>query len=135
MIRTYQDLRQLGTLKERFDYLSLGGQVGYTTFGFDRWMNQQFYTSRQWRQVRNVVIDRDRGCDLGIEGFEVHQRIAIHHMNPMTPEDIKRGLGHILDPNYLISTSHNTHNAIHFGDAKLLPRVRRERATGDTKLW
>lgn len=135
MIRTYRDLRPLRTLEERFHYLALGGQVGYTTFGFDRWMNQKFYTSRQWRSVRNLVIDRDRGCDLGIEGFELHDRVYIHHMNPMTPDDIKHGEGRILDPEFLISASHNTHNAIHYGDEKLLPRVRKERTTGDTKLW
>lgn len=134
-IRTYSELLERETLLERFKYLSLGGQVGYATFGFDRWMNQKFYTSRQWRQVRNEVIARDRGCDLGVEGFEVHSRVAIHHMNPMTPNDIKHGEGRILDPEFLICTSHNTHNAIHYGDAKLLPRPMTERATGDTKLW
>lgn len=134
-IRTYSELRQLQTFRERFDYLALHGRVGDATFGFDRWMNQQFYQSFEWRQLRHRVIARDNGCDLGVEGYEIHDRIYIHHMNAMTPEDIKHGNDEILDPAFLICTTHATHNAIHYGDDRLLPRVVTERRPGDTKLW
>lgn len=134
-LRRYSELRRLGTFEERFDYLSLKGRVGESTFGFDRWINQQFYTSRQWRQVRNEVIVRDGGCDLGIEGYEIHDRIYIHHMNPMTVNQIESGDPSILDPEFLISVTHNTHNAIHYGDASLLPKPLVDRKPGDTKLW
>lgn len=134
-IRTYSELRRLETFEERFDYLKLGGEVGYSTFGFDRWLNQNFYRSIMWRRVRNSVIVRDNGCDLGIEGFDIHRGLIVHHMNPMSPDDIKHGELWILDPNYLISTSHQTHNAIHFGDESLLPRGPVERRAGDTRLW
>ena len=133
--RSYTELSQLRTLEERFRYLALRGQVGASTFGHDRYINQMFYTSREWRHLRNHVIARDRGCDLGVSGFEVFDRIAIHHMNPMTVEDIAHGNDAILDPEFLISASHQTHNAIHYGDEKLLPRVYIARRRGDTKLW
>ena len=135
MIKTYRELRRRETLEERFQYLSLGGRVGYSIFGFERWMNQKFYTSKQWRDIRNVIIARDNGCDLGIEGHEIHDRVLIHHMNPITPEDLRKGLGHVLDPEFLICVRHSTHNAIHYGDAKLLPRQVIQRTAGDTKLW
>lgn len=134
-IRSYSELRRLDTLEERFEYLRLGGYVGDKTFGFDRWINQRFYTSPQWRQVRNHIISRDDGCDLGVKGFEIHSRLYIHHLNPMTRADITEGDESILDPEYLITTTHITHNAIHYGDARLLPRVPVERRPGDTKLW
>lgn len=134
-IRTYRDLRRLDTFKERFDYLALHGAVGEATFGFDRWMNQKFYTSYEWRQLRHQIIVRDNGCDLGIEGYEIHARLVIHHMNPITVDDIKHGSMDILDPEFLITTTHDTHNAIHYGDEKLLPRPFVERRPGDTKLW
>ena len=134
-IRTYSELRQLSTFKERFEYLALHGAVGDATFGFDRWMNQKFYTSYEWRQLRFRIIARDEGCDLGVEGHEIFDRVVIHHMNPMTPNDIKQGNMDILDPRFLISTCHDTHNAIHFGDERLLPRPFVERRPGDTKLW
>lgn len=134
-IRCYSELRRLSTLKERYDYLKLNGAVAQSTFGFDRWMNQQFYTSREWRQVRNHIIVRDNGCDLGVDGYEIHQRIAIHHMNPMTVTDISSGDSSILDPEFLIAVAHLTHNAIHYGDERLLPRPLVERRAGDTKLW
>ena len=133
--RTYRELRRIETFEERYHYLALRGVVGDSTFGFDRYINQQFYTSRQWRQVRNHVIARDNGCDLGIEGFEIHSKVIIHHMNPMTAEDIIHGDEDILDPEFLITTTHQTHNAIHYGDEKLLPRSFVERRPGDTKLW
>jgi len=134
-IRTYSELRQISTFKERFEYLALHGAVGDATFGFDRWMNQKFYTSYEWRQLRYRIIARDEGCDLGVEGHEIFDKVVIHHMNPMTPNDIKHGNMDILDPRFLISTSHDTHNAIHFGDERLLPRPFVERRPGDTKLW
>lgn len=135
MIRRYSELRRLNTLKERFDYLKLNGRVGEATFGWDRWINQQFYTSREWRQRRFDVIARDLGCDLGVEGYEIHKGLYIHHMNPLSAEDIKAGNVDILDPEYLITVTHRTHNAIHYGDEKLLPRPLVERHAGDTKLW
>lgn len=134
-IRSYRDLRRIDSFEERFDYLSLSGRVGESTFGFDRYINQQFYTSRQWRQVRELVIVRDLGCDLGIDGYEIHEKIYIHHMNPMTVEDIEHGESSILDPDFLISTTHRTHNAIHYGDKSLLVQPLTERRPGDTRLW
>lgn len=134
-IRTYSELRRLNTFTERYDYLRLKGVVGEPTFGYERYHNQRFYTSRQWKIVRDHVISRDLGLDLGAEGFVIHDRIIIHHMNPMTPEDIIHGDESILDPEFLITTTHKTHNAIHYGDASLLTQVLIERRPGDTKLW
>ena len=134
-IRTYSELRRLKTFDERFEYLRMAGDVGYSTFGFDRWLNQRFYRSHVWKQARNSVIIRDNGCDLGIEGFEIHTDLIVHHINPMSPDDIKHGELWILDPIYLITTSLPTHNAIHFGDEGLLPRGPITRLPGDTKLW
>lgn len=133
--RRYRELRRLETFEERFDYLSLAGQVGEATFGFDRWVNQRFYTSPQWRRVRDFVVVRDNGCDLGVPGHEVHVDILVHHMNPMTVEDIVEGADWILDPEFLITTSKRTHNAIHYGDESLIPRPVVARQPGDTKLW
>ena len=135
MIRTYSELRRLDTLEERFAYLALKGRVGESTFGFDRYMNQMFYTSREWRNVRHRVIVRDQGCDLGIEGYDIHKGLVIHHLNPMTVANIKNGDPEILDPEFLITTTLMTHNAIHYGDERLLPQVVVERTRGDTKLW
>jgi len=135
MKRTYDELSKLDTFEKRFRYLALDGEVGAATFGFDRWINQRFYTSREWRQVRNLVIDRDQGCDLGIEGREIFGRLVIHHMNPMSVNEIVHGDGGILDPDALITTTHRTHNAIHYGDERQLPRQLIERKPGDTKLW
>lgn len=134
-IRTYSDLRQLDSFYDRFDYLSLGGEVGERTFGFDRWINQQFYKSKEWRDVRNRVITRDDGCDLGCGGFEIFADLLVHHMNPLTVDAIEHGESWILDPEFLITTSLNTHNAIHYGDERLLPRGPIVRQPGDTKLW
>lgn len=135
MIRTYAVLRRLRTFEERYLYLRLHADVGEATFGFDRHINQQFYRSREWKQVRHEVIIRDQGCDLGIEGHEIHGTLLIHHMNPMLIDDIRHGDGIILDPNFLITTSHRTHNAIHYGDESQLPRELVERRAGDTRLW
>lgn len=134
-IRTYSELRRLPTFDERFDYLVLRGEVGVATFGFDRWVNQQFYQSRQWQYVRNHVVFRDGACDLGVPGHEIYVRLLVHHMNPVTAEDLQRGEEWILDPEYLITTTHRTHNAIHYGDASLVSRPPVERRPGDTKLW
>ena len=132
--RRYSELRRLETFEERFDYLRLVGEVGGVTFGRDRWLNQQFYTSLQWKRVRDEVILRDNGCDLGVPGHEVRFGLLVHHMNPMTVEDIEQGSSWILDPEFLICTSKQTHNAIHYGGD--LPRRRPvERRPGDTKLW
>lgn len=135
MIRTYKELRRLETFEDRYNYLKLQGVVGASTFGFDRWMNQAFYTSREWRLIRNHIIVRDNGCDLGIDGYEMHDRIYIHHINPMSVAHIAQGDEDTLDPEYLIATSHRTHNAIHYGDEKLLRQPLVPRSAGDTKLW
>jgi len=126
----------MSSFEDRYHYLELRGSVGRATFGFDRYINQRFYTSREWKQTRNFVIDRDGGCDLGVEGFEIQSRILIHHINPITPEDITDRLENILDPEFLITTTHTTHNAIHYGDASKLARQAFDvRTPGDTKLW
>lgn len=132
--RSYSELRRLDTFDERFDYLSLVGQVGEPTFGSNRWVNQRFYTSPQWKQVRDYVLVRDNGCDLGLPGYEVHHGLLVHHMNPMTVDDIVEGQDWILDPEFLICTSKQTHNALHYGGESPRQRVV-ERRAGDTKLW
>jgi hypothetical protein len=134
-IRTVSGLLQSSTLTSRFNYLSLKGEVGRATFGFDRYLNQRFYTSREWRRVRDFVITRDNGCDLGVPGYEIHSKLLIHHMNPMTPKQITDFDESVLDPEYLITTTHRTHNAIHFGNVQLLPKPFAERSRGDTRLW
>lgn len=134
-IRSYSELRRLETLEERYDYLRLVGQVGDATFGYDRWMNQAFYRSAQWRHIRQHVILRDEACDLGIDGYQIHTGLYIHHMNPMTPEDIEGGESSILDPEFLITVTHRTHNAIHYGSRRQLPQPPVVRRPGDTKLW
>lgn len=135
-IRTYSELSKLATFKERFNYLSLNGQVGKDTFGFDRIFNQKFYTSKEWRHIRDLVIVRDNGCDLGIEGYDiVGQNLIIHHINPISLEDIESKSDMLLNPEYLITTTHNTHNAIHYGDDKLLITGPIQRSKNDTCPW
>ena len=134
-IRTYSELITLPTFEERFKYLQLNGQVGKDTFGFDRYINQNFYRSLEWKRIRDKVILRDNGCDLGVEGYEIHGRILIHHMNPITTRDIESMSEYLLNPEYLISTVHNTHNAIHYGDESLLITVPIERTKNDTCPW
>ena len=134
-IRSYSELSRLETFEERFEYLSLRGDVASETFGFNRWVNQQFYTSREWRQLRQKAILRDQACDLGVDGYDIHHKLIVHHMNPLTEEDITHGTRHALDLEFLICTTHDTHNAIHFGDASLLPKPYEPRRPGDTKLW
>lgn len=135
MMKTNTELCQLETFDERFDYLALKSRIGVATFGFERHLNQQFYTSRTWRDVRRTVIARDRGLDLAIPGREIYNKIIIHHMNPMTIEDIEDGNPDIIDPEFLISVSHETHNAIHYGDKSRLPQPWTERKPGDTLFW
>jgi hypothetical protein len=134
-IRTYSELSRLHTFDDRYQYLKLSGVVGESTFGFDRWINQKFYRSWEWKATRDAVIVRDNGCDLGIPGFEIHRGLLVHHMNPVSMNDIMHGEEWILDPNFLITTSQRTHNAIHYGDESLLPREPVTRKSGDTKLW
>ena len=134
-MRTYSEFSRLATFEDRFAYLKLGGAVGRETFGFDRYLNQDFYRSREWRNVRNAVIARDYGRDLGVEGHEIHDRVYVHHMTPMTPDDIKHSNADILNPEYLVCVSLLTHNAVHYGDESLLPKKHVDRRPGDTLLW
>lgn len=134
-VRTYSELRRLATFEDRFEYLKLEGGVGLATFGFDRWINQRFYRSREWKQARDYVILRDGSCDLGVPGHELRWGLLIHHMNPMTLNDIQHDGESTLDPEFLITTSLQTHNAIHYGTADGLPRIPIERKSGDTRLW
>lgn len=134
-IRTYSELIRIPTFHERFEYLALGGIVGQQTFGENRYLNQNFYRSREWRRIRNEVIIRDHGCDLAILGREIYDKIYVHHMNPITEEDFDRNYDLIIDPEYLICTSFNTHQAITFGDRNHLFSLPRERRKGDTTLW
>ena len=134
-IRTYSELITLPTFKERYEYLRLNGRVGEETFGYDRYMNQTFYKSREWLNIRDEVIIRDNGCDLGVEGYEIHGRILIHHMNPITIDDILQRSDFLLNPEYLISTIKRTHDAIHYGDENLLIDVPIERTKNDTCPW
>ena len=126
---------QLRTFEERFEYLKLGGVVGRSTFGYDRYLNQIFYTSWEWRHVRRDIIARDNGCDLGIPGRDIPDRIIVHHINPITMEDIESRNPIVLDPNNLICVSHNTSNALHYSSASLLTTLPPTRKKGDTKLW
>lgn len=135
MNRSYTEMLTHKTFESRFEYLSLKGQVGMKTFGFERWMNQSFYNSTDWRNLRHHIIARDEGLDLGMPGYEIYDRILIHHINPMTIQDFELGNPAILDPNNLITTTHITHNAIHYGDSSLLMLPPVERKPGDTILW
>ncbi|ASR80258.1 HNH endonuclease [Arthrobacter phage Heisenberger] len=135
MIRTYSELIQYNTFEDRFNYLALKGSVAAQTFGHERYLNQDFYRSRAWKQVRRDVIARDLGCDLGLEGFEIHNKIIVHHMNPMSADNIIHGDQDILNMEYLISVTHKTHNGIHYGDDSVIPKPYVERRPGDTRLW
>lgn len=136
MIRTYSELIQLPTFEERFRYLALNGQVGKDTFGYDRYLNQMLYKNNKWRSLRNVIIMRDNGCDLAMEGYDIPGRIYVHHMNPLTKEDIESNTEFLWNPEYLICVSFDTHNAIHYGDNSYLTRNQViERKAGDTRLW
>lgn len=136
IIRTYSELTLLPTFEERFRYLKLGGKVGADTYGFDRYLNQQFYQhDPMWRSSRDTVIIRDNGCDLGVEGYEIHGKIIVHHMNPVTMDDIIKKRDWIYDPEFLICTVHNTHNAIHYGDEHLLTKAPIVRTKNDMCPW
>lgn len=134
-IRTYSELIRLPTFIERYRYLRLSGHVGQETFGYDRYLNQLLYTSGKWRSLRDEIIIRDSGCDLGHEGFEIHGRIIVHHMNPITIEDIENESEYVFNPEFLICTTHNTHSAIHYGDESLLITAPVERRKNDTCPW
>jgi hypothetical protein len=135
MIRTFTELSNLQTFEDRFRYLQLNGTVGKETFGFDRFINQEFYRSTEWKAVRDLVILRDNGCDLGAEGREIYGKIYIHHMNPVNPKDIQTKSEFLLNPEYLITTTHATHNAIHYGDETLLIKAPVNRSKYDTCPW
>lgn len=134
-IRTYSELITIPTFRGRYEYLKLKGLVGQETFGYDRYLNQVFYKSREWMDIRDYVIVRDNGCDLGIPGHEIHERILIHHMNPITKEDILQRSEFLLDPEYLISTIKITHDAIHYGDENILMDEPIVRTKNDTCPW
>ena len=134
-IRTYSELILLPTFEERFKYLQLNGRVGDNTFGFDRYINQNFYRSAEWKRIRDLVIMRDNGCDLALEGYEIYGRILIHHMNPITVKDVDLSTEYLMNPEYLICVTHNTHNAIHYGDEKLINKGPVVRTKNDTCPW
>lgn len=133
--RSYSELLQFKTFEDRYEYLKLAGEVGNPTFGYDRYFNQHFYHSSEWRRTRNVIILRDNGCDLGLEGYEIKGRIYIHHINPVTKTDIEENSDILFDPNNLICVTFDTHNAIHYGDQRTLPKTPIERVPGDTCPW
>ena len=133
--RCYSELSKLKTFEERLEYLKLDGTVGDETFGYDRYLNQQFYRSAEWRRIRNQVIIRDMGCDLGIEGYDIHGRILIHHMNPVNEKDILCHSQNLVDPEFLIAVSHQTHNAIHYGNTEAIMVPPIERTANDTCPW
>ena len=135
MMRTYSELSKLKTFKERFEYLKLDGLIGEETFGWDRYLNQVFYKSPEWKSTRDKVIVRDNGRDLGVEGYDIFGKIIIHHMNPMSLGDIANRNPDIFNPEYLICVSHETHNAIHYGDANQLNLGPIERTVNDTCPW
>ena len=135
IIRTYSELITFPTFEERFKYLQLEGSVGKDTFGYDRYLNQLFYKTAEWKRLRQDLIIRDNGCDLGVEGREIYGRIIIHHLNPITKDDIVRRTEYLLNPDFLICTTHNTHNAIHYGDESLLCLGPIERKPNDTCPW
>lgn len=135
-IRTYSELITLPTFEDRYRYLRLKGRVGEETFGYDRYLNQILYQrSQRWKAIRDFVIIRDEGCDLGMYGYEIADKIIVHHMNPITIADIENERDYVFDPEFLISTSHNTHNAIHYGDESLLIKAPIERYANDTCPW
>lgn len=134
-IRTYSELVHIPTFEERFEYLKLMGQVGNETFGFDRYLNQQFYRSKEWKDLRHHIFVRDNGCDLGIEGRDIYGRFLIHHMNPISIEDISNSTDYLLNPDFLITVTSNTHNAIHYGDKSLLTTEPIVRSKNDTCPW
>ena len=135
-IKCYAELNLLPTFEERFEYLKLGGGVGTSTFGFDRYLNQKFYRSSQWKKIRDQIIIRDNGCDLGVEGYDIYNKILIHHMNPLRADDILNESEYLLNPEYLISVSNKTHDAIHYSNYdSIKPSYILERQPNDTCPW
>lgn len=134
-IKTYSELITLPSFEQRFAYLQLKGTVGKDTFGYDRYLNQYFYSTKEWKDFRRSIIIRDTGCDLGIDGRKIHGVIVLHHLNPITVEDVLERRKCLLDPENVICTSHNTHNAIHYGDESLLIKDPIERSKNDTCPW
>lgn len=134
-IKSYSELILIPTFIERFRYLKLSGSVGEATFGYDRYLNQAFYQSTEWRNFRRKIIIRDKACDLGVEGYEIDKYIILHHINPITKEDLLRSYDCLMDPENVICVSHNTHNAIHYGDETLLITEPIVRSANDTRLW
>lgn len=135
-MKTYSELIQFPTFEERFKYLKLDGRVSEETFGFDRYLNQRFYRSKEWRSLRDKIIIRDMGCDLGIENYPIYGKVLIHHMNPISSKDILDLTDYLLNPEYLICTTYDTHNAIHYGDADQIPyKEFVERTPNDTCPW
>lgn len=135
IVRTYSELSRIETFEDRFRYLQLKGRVGKETFGLERMLNQDFYRSWEWKNIRKHVIARDNGNDLGVDGYGIHDKVIIHHINPMTPDDILHGNEDILNPDFLITVSHETHNALHYGTQEITPRTLIERRSGDHILW
>jgi hypothetical protein len=135
MMKSYSELRRFSTFEERFEYLRLRGKVGELTFGFERYLNQALYHSREWKYTKRDVVSRDNGCDLGVEGYEIYSQLLIHHINPVTIEDIEDGADCVFDPDNLITTKLDTHNALHFGNIEMLPRAPIVRHKSDTCLW
>jgi len=135
MIRRYTELKNLNSFDDRYAYLRLSGFVGTSTFGFERYLNQIFYRSKEWKAIRSQVIVRDNGCDLGIPGYEIDRHIIVHHMNPINVEDLEEGNSQILNPEFLVCVSNVTHLAIHFGDKTKLPQTPVHRCSGDMIPW
>lgn len=133
--KSYAEMATFQSFQERYDYLKLGGRVGFETFGPARYINQRFYTSTLWKNVRNQVVVRDEGCDLGVPGRDIRDRIYIHHINPLTVEAIQNGDYSLIDPENLVCVTHHTHNALHYGDEKMFEVGFSDRRPGDTKLW
>lgn len=134
-MRTYSELITFNTFEDRFNYLNLKGIVGEEIFGFDRWLNQRFYNSKEWQSIRDYVIVRDQGCDLAMEGYDIGGKVYVHHMNPIDQKDLVRISDILIDPEYLVCVSHNTHNAIHYGDISLIVTAPIERRPNDTCPW
>lgn len=135
IVRTYEELITYKTFEERYSYLRLIGKVGVETFGYDRYMNQMFYRSKEWKRIRDIIILRDNGCDLGVEGYEIRDKVLIHHMNPISVDDIKNASEYLMNPRYLITVSFNTHQAIHYGTQLNLLTNPIERRPNDTSPW
>lgn len=135
MTKSYTEMMKLQTFEERYNYLKLDGAVADITFGGARWVNQLLYRSKEWKSVRRDIIIRDNGCDLGIEGREILDKILVHHINPLTLEDVEENRPCIYDPNNLVCTTHTTHNAIHYSDEEHLIKLNPDRTPGDTCPW